>query len=202
MGEIGGVVDFEGNFFVFFGDFVVGFDVVGVVVVVVVDGGYEDDLFEVGDVDYFYVCCVRVGVVGVGGGEVVDFVGDDFVVGGEVGDGDGVVFVNGGGGVVGGEVEGSVLFWGVEVFVFFLFVDIVFEVGGDEGVVGWVVDVKVEGESVVSDYSVIFCNEFCDFGVDFGGVFFVLFLVYFEVVEDGGEEIFNICKLVLVGGDF
>lgn len=174
VGKIYRGFDFDGDFFVFFRDFIICFDVVGFVIVVIIVCVYDDDLFEVGDVDYFYVGCVGVYVVWVRGWELVDLIGDDVVI---------VVKVFS---VGVGEIESFVLFRCMEVFVFFLFVNVVVRVRGDKVVVSWVVDRYMEGECFFGEYLFVFGNDFSNFGGCFRGFFYMFFLVEDEIIYDGG----------------
>lgn len=194
--EVGGVLDLEDDFLAELGDLAAGFDVVGAVAAVVADGGHEDDLLEVWDVHHFHVGCARVHAAGAAGWEAVYFVGDDFAVGGEA-------WVGEVGCVLGAvaEAERGVLLGGADEFALFPLAYAVFEIGCDEGVAGWVVDIEAEGECGAGEHGAAFGDDFAYFFGDFGGLFLASFLVHFEVVNDGAEEALDVGELATARGD-
>lgn len=200
-GEVDDAVDLEGDFLAVLGDLAAGLDVVGAVAAGVADGGHEDDLLEVGDVDHLHVRRARVHAAGAGGREAVHLVGDDVAVCGCARLVARVV-ERGISGVVGvAKAEGLVLLGRPGEFVLLPLADAVLEVGRDEGVAGGVVDVDAERERLARQHGLCLVDDLGDLVEDFGGLLLARLLTHLEVVDDAREQALDICQLAAAGGD-
>lgn len=195
-GKVGGILYGKCDFLAELGDFAAGFDIVGAVAAVVTDGGHEDDLFEMRNVDHFHMRCAGVHAARTAGWEAVYFVGDDFTVCREARVG---VVGRCFGGVA--ETEEGVLFRGADKLALLPFSYAVFEVGCDEGIAGRVIDIEAEGKCVAGEHGTSFGDDLGNLFGNFGRLLFAGFLVHFEVIHDGGKQTLDIRELAAAGGD-
>lgn len=194
--EVGGVGDREADDFALLGDLAARLDVVGAVAAVIADGGHDDDLLEVRDLDHLHVRGAGVHAAGARGGEAVDLVGDDLAVGGES-----RVVERGVGGPAVAEAEGGVLLGGAQELVLLPLADAVLEVRGDEGVAGGIVDVDAEGERVAGEHGAGLGDDLGDLGVDLGHLLLARLLAHLEVLDGGCKQALDVGELAAAGGD-
>lgn len=183
-GEVDDAVDLERDLLAVLGDLATGLDVVGAVAAGVADGGHEDDLLEVGDVDHLHVRRAGVHAAGASGWEAVHLVGDDVAVGGRAWLVAWVVQRSVGAVIGISKAEGLVLLGRPGELVFLPLADTVLEVGRDEGVASGVVDVDSEGERFAGQHGLGFLDDLGNLFEDFGGLLLARLLAHFEVVND------------------